>query len=369
MKTSRPEDLVHQHIETATRRSRRELLTAGLGVGVLASLPLGIREAFAKGAAAVGTADLAARPPSGFTPFSAPGVIAKVKKANSLMPNGYYPKEDDARGMLTRVMKELTGKSELHEAVALFVHPEDKVCVKVNGIALKNFANNKELVIPFLEAMIKAGVNPENITLLEQYKGFFDGTRLNEKNIPNGVKISIHGNANTDMDFRMIPGTGVKTKFCRYVTEATAIINFSLIKDHSICGYTGQMKNLTHGTMINPSAYHSHHASPQIALLYAQDVIRSRVRLHIADGFKIMADGGPVKVIPDYVMPHESVYATTDAVAMDALGWSLVEEQRKKLGLKSLTEAGRIPAYIRAAADLGIGIDDLKQIRLNEATI
>ncbi len=366
------EEMVLRRIEEDTTTSRRAFVGGAAGVAAAAALVTRASEAkghHTKADGAAGTADLAAKAPAGFIPFSAPGLIAKVKKADCLMPNGYYPKEDAARAMLERAMKELTGKATLVDATRLFVHPEDKVCVKVNGIATKNMGTNKELVLPFLEAMIAAGVNPENITVLEQYGSFLAGTRIDAKNVPNGVKVVVHGNGNADMDSRLIPGTGVSTKFCRSLVEATAVINFSLIKDHSICGYTGCLKNMTHGTMINPHDYHSHHASPQIALLYAQDVIRSRVRLNITDGFKIMADGGPLWKKPEFVVPHEAVYVTTDPVAMDAFGWDLVEEARKKFSLKTLTDAGRIPAYIRAAADLGLGIDDRKQIRLREVTI
>src|SRR6478672_1187496 len=87
---------------------------------------------------------LGATPPQGFTPFSAPGRVVRVKKAGSLMPNQIYPKADDAKAMAERVMTELTGKATLVEAMKLFVHPQDKVCVKVNGIALTNMATNKE---------------------------------------------------------------------------------------------------------------------------------------------------------------------------------------------------------------------------------
>ena len=78
----------------------------------------------------------------------------------------------------------------------------------------------------------------------------------------------------------------------RALTESTALINFALVKDHSICGYTGALKNMTHGCNVNPQDFHDHHASPQIALLAAQDVLRSRLRLCIIDGFKLMAHGG-----------------------------------------------------------------------------
>ena len=142
-------------------------------------------------------------------------------------------------------MTELTGKPDLVQAVGMFVHKDDKVCVKVNGIAQQNMTTNKELVLPFVEAMIAGGVTPENITLLEQWYGYFAATRINEKNVPAGVKISIHNNTDAKIDEIFIKGAGVSTKFCTALTDATAVINFGLLKDHSVSGYTGALKNIT----------------------------------------------------------------------------------------------------------------------------
>lgn len=336
------------------------------------------RRAFLAGTAAVATLtpsvasaakSYAAAPPEGFVPFSAPGRIVKVTKKDSLQENQLYPKPEAAKDMLVRAMTELTGKSDLVSAVKQFVHPKDIVCVKVNGIAKRNMGTNKELVLPFLEALIAAGVPAKNITVLEQYHGFLDGTRVNAQNVPPGVNIATHRNEDATMQERMIPGTGVNTKFVRALTEATAAFNFSLIKDHSICGYTGTLKNMTHGCTINPHDFHAHHASPQIALLYAQDVIKSRVRLCITDGFKIMADGGPLWKRPEAVKPHEAIYVTTDPVAMDRVGWELVDKLRSEMKLKSLAEAGREPAYIKAAADLGLGVFERSQIQVKDVVI
>src|SRR5215469_3363506 len=69
---------------------------------------------------------LAAQPPAGFSPMSAPGVVVRVKKAGCLEANGLYPKADDAKAMLQRALLELTGKTDVVEAVKLFVHPQDK---------------------------------------------------------------------------------------------------------------------------------------------------------------------------------------------------------------------------------------------------
>ena len=312
---------------------------------------------------------LAASPPPGFSPFAAPGKVVKVTKKDCLQANQLYPKPDAAKEMLTRAMMELTGKPDLVTAVQQFVHKDDIVCVKVNGIAKQNMGTNKELVLPFLEALIAAGVPAGNITVLEQYGDFLAGTRINASNVPAGVKVSLHNNGNATMDYRLIPGTGTSTKFTHFLTDATAAFNFALIKDHSICGYTGQLKNMTHGCSINPHDFHVHHASPQIAQMYAQDVIKSRVRLNIADGFKVMADGGPLWKRPEMVKIHEAVYVSTDPVAMDTIGWEVVEKLRAELNLKTLTEAGREPAYIKAAADLGLGVGERSKISLKEVAI
>jgi uncharacterized protein (DUF362 family) len=312
---------------------------------------------------------LGAHPPQGFQPMSAPGRVVRVKKAGSLMPNQIYPKADDAKAMLERVMTELTGKPSLAEAVKQFVHPQDKVCVKVNGIALANMATNKELVLPFLDAMIASGVPAANITVLEQYPSFLAGTRIHAGNVPSGVKVAVHNNEDATMEYRMIPGTGVQTKFVRVLTESTALVNFSLVKDHSIAGYTGALKNMTHGCTINPHDYHLHHASPQIAMLAAQDVIKSRMRLHISDVFKVTAHGGPLDKLPQYRLPYEAVMASTDPVALDTIGWEIVEQLRATKGLRTLTAEGRPPAYIEAAGTLGLGVWDRSKIQLKDVTI
>ncbi len=358
-------------IEEDSALSRRAFVGGAAAAAVATTLLTSSTDA----EAAQGEKSLAAVLPAGFTPMSAPGKIVKVTKKDCLQTNQLYPKDDDAKAMLTRAMTEFTGKADLVEAIKLFIHPQDIVCVKVNGIAEKNMGTNKELVLPFIEAMIQSGVPAESITVLEQYGSFLAGTRINAQNVPKGVKVVVHGNGDTTMPDRVIPNTGpsrkedLKTKFCRTLTDSTAVVNFSLIKDHAICGYTGLLKNMTHGTQTSPHIFHSHHASPQIAQLYAQDIIKSRVRLNITDGFKIMAHGGPLWKSPKHVRPHESIYVSTDAVAMDTIGAELVDQARADFKLKSLADEGRAPAYIKVAAEMGLGIADKSQIQLKEITI
>jgi uncharacterized protein (DUF362 family) len=347
--------------------SRRTFLGGAAVAGVAAggSQLFSGRPAFADG-----IASLAASPPAGFVPMAAPGKIIKVAKSDVLMPNGLFPKEEAARTMLERAMTELTGETDMGKAFARFVHKDDKVAIKMNGIAGQTgatMATNKEIVLPIVAGVMAAGVPASNIVVYEQYTSFFNGTRVTAKNLPAGVLTAVHGNKDATMP--EIHVLGIPTKFVRPLTEATAVINVALIKDHSICGYTGCLKNVTHGSTINPHDFHQHNASPQIAALYAQDIIKSRVRLHITDGFKLIYDGGPLDKNPDRRVPHEAVYVTTDPVAMDTIGWNEVEKWRKDKGLPTLAKAGREPSYIRVAGELGLGVANLQQIRMREITL
>jgi len=312
----------------------------------------------------------AASPPAGFVPMAAPGKIVKVSKSDVLQPNKLFPKPEAARQMLERAMLEFTGETDLGKAFARFVHKDDKVAVKLNGIGAQTGASmgtNKELVIPIVEGLVASGVPATSIVVYEQYTSFLNGTRVREKDLPKGVKTVVHGN-NAPATAREIRVDRIRTKFVAPLTDATAVISVDLIKDHAIQGYTGCMKNMTHGSIINPSAFHAA-KSPQIALLYAQDVIKSRVRLHITDGFKLIYDGGPLDSKPQCRVPHESVYVATDPVAMDTIGWALLDKWRQDKKLPTLAKAGREPTYIHDAANLGLGLGKLDDIAMREITL
>ena len=129
------------------------------------------------------------------------------------------------------------------------------------------------------------------------------------------------------------------------------------------------MKNITHGANINPQKFHAHGASPQIAHMYAQEVIKSRVVLHITDAFQVIYDGGPIDVNARRRVPFESIYASTDPVALDVVGWKVVDKLRTSNGLPSLKKVGREPTYIKVASQLGLGVFDSTQIDLRELSV
>jgi uncharacterized Fe-S center protein len=55
---------------------------------------------------------------------------------------------------------------------------------------------------------------------------------------------------------------------------------------------------------------------------------------------------------------------STDPVALDSVAWKMIEDQRQKLGLKSLTAEEREPKWIASAAKAGLGENRIDRIEL-----
>jgi uncharacterized protein (DUF362 family) len=348
--------------------SRRSLI-GGAAALATASLATGVR--------ADEPASLAAKPPAGFKPMNKPGRIVKVTKggdfASIMQQNQIWPKADVAKNMVERALMELTGAANLVDALGKFIHKDDVVAIKPNGIAGQSgatMAANAEVVMPLIDALIKLGVPPEKITVYEQFPSYLKGTRIGGKGnkLPAGVKTGIHMNSVVDMP-KVKVYKNVETQYVRFLTEATAVINFTQIKDHSICGFTGCLKNMTHGSITNPGKHHGAGAHEQIAALYNHEIMKSRVRLHIIDAFKIIYDKGPLDKDPKRRIPYGAVYATTDPVAMDTIGWKVVDKARTENGMKTLAQVGREPKYIAKAASLGLGVHAESKIKLSEVAL
>lgn len=349
----------------------RRTLLRGTGASVLlAATSLALPTAGA--ARADGLAEWIATPPQGFAPSSLPGRVVRVDKIGSLASfmqrNELWPQPEPAAAMLERALTELLGGSTIREALARVVHPSERVAIKINGIAGQNGATmafNFEFLAPLVAGLIELGVAPDAITVFEQFPKFLAGCRVNvgAHQLPAGVRAEYHGNRDVKMPpVRVFHRT--ETRFVRQVTDASAVINLTMMKDHSLCGFTGALKNMTHGQIVNPQDHHAHLCNPQIPLLYNHPVLRSRVRLHLVDALKIIYDQGPLDTNPRRRIPLGAFFASTDAVALDRVGWQVIENARKENGLPTLAQVKRNPDYILTAGELGLGIASLDEIRL-----
>ena len=267
--------------------------------------------------------------------------------------------------MVDRAVKELTGQTDLGRAWGQLVHPNDRVGIKTNGLGLRNMASNKETVIAIIHGVMASGVPANQIIVYDQWNGFLSATRLTRRDVPEGVRLLVHSNSDLGAETRVASG---RTQYATPLLQCTAVIGVPLVKDHSLSGFTGCMKNMTHGSIKNPQDFHAHQCSPQIAELYSHDAIRSRVRVHVMDAFKVLYDGGP-RDNPAARVPFEALFMSTDPVALDRIGSGIVDDFRAQHHMPSLARRGDPPNYIDHAAQLGLGIADRARIDLREISI
>ncbi|MBL8601092.1 MAG: DUF362 domain-containing protein [Myxococcales bacterium] len=337
-----------------------------LGVAAGAAATLAATEAMAQQQQpAAGGFNFAATPPTGFRPMTTPGRVVRVNKAGSLRPGNLFPRPEAATEMVNKVVMELAGRNDLAQAWRQFVHPSDRVAVKVNGLGLRNMASNKEVVEAIVAGVIAAGVPAANITVYDQWDSFLAATRVSARALPTGVRVQCHNGTRLSPETRVASG---RTWYATPLLEATAVIGVPLIKDHSLSGFTGAMKNMTHGSIKNPEAFHRHLCSPQIAELFHHDAIRTRSRLHIMDGFKAVYHGGP-RDNPEHRVALECVLASTDPVALDRVGSDIVDQLRTSHGMGTLQARGLPVRYLEEGERLGLGVADRARINTRVVTL
>jgi uncharacterized protein (DUF362 family) len=195
--------------------------------------------------------------------------------------------------------------------------------------------------------------------------------RTDRELIKAGYAVQREGSAvrcfGTNEDYEKAPrewGAGGSC-FARVLAEElTALINVGVVKDHDLAGVSVGLKNW-YGTIHNPNKHHDDGCNPYIAHLAAFPLIRDKLRLTVIDAMAPQCHGGPARQ-PRWSWPYHAVLASTDPVAIDAVGWSVIEARRKEVGLDSLAKEKREPRYIAEAARLGLGEADLAKIRVDD---
>ncbi|MBN2802920.1 MAG: DUF362 domain-containing protein [Deltaproteobacteria bacterium] len=287
-----------------------------------------------------------------------PGHVVKVHMAG--MRKGIYPDKDAARMMVERAVTELAGERDIKNAWMQFVKPDDKIGLKINCLGTKMVSSMKEVVFSIAESLVEAGIPKRNIVIFDMYASNMMGGRYDQQ--PNPEKIRVLAHRDAPYHNKTYKAGPAVARFSEIFMSCDSIINIPPIKDHDLVGVTCCMKNVTFGVVEKPHLNHEV-GNEAIAHLWSLEEIRKRVKLNIIDGSTILFDGGP-KFNRKAHVPHESIYATTDPVAMDSIARELIELLRAEHGLKSLNDVKRPPEFIELSQKLGLGIADRKRINL-----
>jgi uncharacterized protein (DUF362 family) len=326
-------------------------------------LPASTRRSFLKQGLSLGSV-LWALNPGGAAASSAPAtgpersrvVIArdaKIRTANSSLDSAQLAK------LLDRALQASFDSDSPVEAWKKVVHPGEVVGLKVNCLGGRGNATHPELVEAISERLRQAGIT--EIVIWERLNSDLEHARF--KIVERGSGVRCFGNDTLGFEDDLSTFGQAGSLVCRTLTQVCdAVINLPVLKDHGIAGVTLALKSMF-GAIHNPNKYHTNACDPYVADVYALPSICQKVRLHICDGINAQYDGGP-SYMPQWMWPFNGLLVARDPVALDYVGWKIIEKKRADAGVKPLKEQKRQPTYILTAADAEhqLGTCDPKRI-------
>ncbi|MDD5308411.1 MAG: DUF362 domain-containing protein [Deltaproteobacteria bacterium] len=341
--------MLKPHHPDPTLLTRRDALKIGGAAAALGLVGLAPFEGRAQDKAACAKGPL---------PRTGPGHVVRIHKPGMMTRTS--PDPAAAREMVHKAVTTLAGDDDLGRAWGRFVQKEDRVGIKINVLGGRLSSTMKEVVDPIVEGVRAAGVPDGNILIFDQFGGNMRGARYEWQEKPGKLRVLNHDVLGYETNFTSAEGG--KGKLAKTLTWCTAVIDVPVLKDHDTAGVTCAIKNMVCGCVERPPLMHGqiHTALPHF---YAREEIRGRVRLIVADGSFCLYDGGPKHNAAAHA-PHDSVYATTDPVAMDAICLEVVEGYRAENKMRSLAAVRRPATYIELAEKLGLGIADRTKINL-----
>lgn len=420
--------------------TRRGFLV-GAGVGLAAGGAagwLGLRELSRRHGFTGRTVEVA-RPEFGI-PGAFPGRVVEVHHPGSVGDDNRV-NADAVRSMMSRGMRELTGADHEQAAWRRFFEPGDVVGIKVNPVGfsdrkkgLASSISSPEVLVEVVEGLRSAGVRKRDIIVFERYATEFRNAGYDKIADDLGVhwytassttdSLDIEGYdteaARRDRDPHVVgydPDVFVSMGYAnrhhdsdgrRFRSHLTVIVSrlvnkfitIPCLKDHRSAGVTLALKNLSHGLNNNVSRSHisnvylHNQGAPEaisnpnqcntfIPTAVAQGPIRKKATLHILDGLIGVYEGGPGSWNQTWATWRaRSLFFATDPVAMDHVGWDIIDAKRAREGWRPVAQMGtlfppeqststrpqleqfntRQPEHIILAGTIGLGTFDAQGI-------
>lgn len=266
------------------------------------------------------------------------GKSAVVEIKTSRLSEGDGPNEDAIRKAISLGVRKVANEERAPDAWRRLFTPTDVIGIKFNHVAAGELRGNAEIARAIVAELFEAGIPDRQVVVIE------------------GEQVRGTTRANPEGDLATFRACDRPVRFKKYMTQqVTALINIPLLKHHCIAGVTLGLKNMSHGTIWNPSDFHHNHCDPAIAEINALAPLRDKLRLTICNALYGLADGGPYVKDTRFVWRESALLLSTDVVALDSVGLGMIRARRRAMGLPTLEEAGVPPAHIKTAAKQGLG--------------
>ena len=274
---------------------------------------------------------------------------------------------ETVKRMVNRGVIALTGATDLKSAwKSIIPDPSKRVAIKVN-CQIQGIYTKAKVVQPLVDGVMLAGVAADDILIYDMTDTAFDLAGF-RRNTGAGVKVGKvaefggysrvlyhrlanlltggHGSSGVNLLANALHGPRGRWD-CDY------LINVPVLKAlDGYCGVTLSMKN-HYGSIANPGEHHKD-IMEHIPLVNSLPEIRNKTRLIVLD-----AIFGEYKWVNGrdqrYVARVNQLLVSRDPVALDAIGWRMIDGLRAQHGLAPVAPQ---PAYIARGAVLGLGVAD-----------
>jgi uncharacterized protein (DUF362 family) len=345
-----------------------------------------------------------------------PGRVIEVHRPDAVsINNDINPAA--VKAMMDRGMIELTGADHPQEAWKRFFEPDDVVGIKVNPVGQKTpghigAISNPAVLIEVVEGLKSAGVKPRNIIVFERYAKEFreagyeavmnsnpmDGVRwLASATGYDSAQLDIEGYESRpgrpmrrDRDPHVVgydPDVFVHMGFAQadpniakderrfrshlsliVTTMVNKIVTIPVLKDHRSAGVTLALKNLSHGMNNNVARSHlgsiyrlgdrtsaPNQCNTFIPTAAGQLALRQKATLHILDGLIGVYEGGPGSWNSTWAAwQRKSLFFATDPVALDHVGWDIIDTKRVERGWLPVAMMGQLQLAPPATVPSGL---------------
>lgn len=261
--------------------------------------------------------------------------------------------------MVDACVTKMAGLDDPAKAWEKFFSSDEVVGIKVNGLGGPGISTARELTEVCVERLKGIGVKAQNMIIWDSNPRYLRNCGLNPDGGDWGCQV-------LPMDDEWDPPLRIGAFNGRITSILTkridALLSLPILKDHAIAGITLAMKQ-HYGSHENPNDHHGNGCDPYIADLNTLPAIKQKTRLILTDGTRATCQGGP-GYNPQYVWSYNHLMAGTDPVAHDYVGWTIIEDRRKEVGLPPLAGVGRSPKQLASAAARGLGTNDPDKIEV-----
>jgi hypothetical protein len=372
------------------------------------------------------------RKPEFAMPGPYPGRVIEVHHPESVSEDNQV-QPAAVKTMMDRGMIALTGADDPIEAWKRFFEKGDVVGIKVNPVGYSRRADavgsisSPAVLLEVVANLKSAGVHPRDIVVFERYANEFREAKYDKVMTERGMdgvrwyasgsgydpgQLNIEGYDTTaarrDRDPHVVgydPDVFVHMGFAergyedderRFRSHLSVIITrmvnkfvtIPVLKDHRSAGVTLALKNLSHGLNNNVARSHlgrvyrlgrvssgPNQCNTFIPTAAGQLPIRQKAMLHILDGLIAVYEGGPGSWNRTWnTWRRRSLFFATDPVAMDHVGWDIIDTKRAEEGWRPVAAMGKLnnqeaedfdrrqPEHIILSGTIGLGIFDARQI-------